>query len=452
MTVRARFAPSPTGRLHAGNLRTALFNWLFARKNSGKFVLRIEDTDAARSTKAFEQAIIADLKWAGLDWDIGPIRQSERLGVYREAAEKLVERGLAYRCWCSKERLEELKKEQLAKGMAPRYDGRCRSGKTGAAEIQPVIRFLVLDGKISFTDLVHGEMSFDANSFGDFIIIGSDGVAGYNFAVVVDDAEEGITHVIRGDDHLSNTPRQMLLFNAIGAALPRFAHLPLVLGGDKAPLGKRKTWASIEELRRDGFLPLAILNSTVRLGWSPKGGDKLLELLELIEEFDLERLSKSPSVFDIQRLRGYNKEAVGGTSAHALTGILDIKCTDAVFLEKAVEAAKHCAHTLTGLKTAILPLITEPEISIEAAAVLKEPYSKAVLKAAIAALSGTDAIDEAGYKTIIEAIKKTSGENGKRLFSPLRAALTGSLEGMELVKIFSLLRGKKITERLKRRL
>lgn len=464
MTVRTRFAPSPTGRLHAGNLRTALFNWLFARKNAGRFVLRIEDTDAARSTKSFELAIMEDLEWAGLGWDIGPVRQSERLGVYMEAAEKLVERGLAYRCYCSKERLEDLKKTQTAKGLPPRYDGRCRGGKPSSAikdngagvkpkgALPPVIRFLVPNEKCAFIDLVHGEMNFDASAFGDFIIIDSDGGAAYNFAATVDDADMRITHVIRGDDHLSNTPRQLVLFNALGFTPPQFAHIPLVLGPDKSPLSKRTTGASVEGLRKDGFLPLAVLNSCARLGWSPKGGDRLLELSELIDDFDLERLSKSPSVFDIGRLKGFNKEAIGITAAAGLARMLEVECPDAALLEKTIEAAKHSAATTAELRTLVLPIIGEPEMSIEAAATMKERHSKAVLKAAVEAIDamGGGTLDETAYKTIIDAVKKASGEKGKNLFHPLRAALTGSFEGMELVKVFALLGKEKITGRLKK--
>lgn len=452
MTVRTRFAPSPTGLLHVGSIRTALFNWLFARKNAaegGEFVLRIEDTDAARSTKAFEDAILYDLEWAGLDWDLGPVRQSERLGVYMEAAEKLVEGGLAYRCYCSRERLEELKKTQIAKGLPPRYDNRCRNVKDDGSS-PSVIRFLVPDGKCAFVDLVHGEMSFDASAFGDFIIIGSDEVAGYNFAATIDDADMRITHVIRGDDHLSNTPRQLVLFNAIGFTPPQFAHIPLVLGPDKSPLSKRTTGASVEDLRKDGFLPLAVLNSCARLGWSPKGGDKLLELSELIKDFEFKKLSKSPSVFDVNRLRGFNKEAVGKTQADELARLLDIGGADAELLNRAIEAAKANAHTISELKALVLPIIEEPVMGIEAASMLKEPDSKAVLKTAAEAIEGFDAIDEAAYKAVIEAVKKATKAHGKNLFHPLRAALTGSFEGMELVKVLALLGKKRMLERLKK--
>ncbi|MFQ5735480.1 MAG: glutamate--tRNA ligase [Thermodesulfobacteriota bacterium] len=259
--VRTRFAPSPTGHLHIGNVRTALFNWLFARHFNGEFVLRMEDTDTARSDAAFEDSIIEDLSWLGLEWDEGPggprggwggwgagsngphgpYRQSERLAIYDRHAAALLDKGLAYRCYCSKERLEALKAEQMKKGSPPRYDNRCRSLSPSEipAGAAPLIRFMVRGRSVRFKDGVHGRMAFDTSAMGDFVIIGSDGVASYNFAVVVDDSEMGITHVLRGDDHLSNTPRQILLFEALGRTVPHYHHLPLVLSPSRSPLGKR---------------------------------------------------------------------------------------------------------------------------------------------------------------------------------------------------------------------
>lgn len=454
--VRTRFAPSPTGYLHTGNARTALFNWLYARRCNGSFILRIEDTDTARSRPEFEAAVMEDLRWLGLNWDegpdaggaAGPYRQSERLRFYASYADWLVRHELAYPCWCSKERLEELKQSQIKAGIPPRYDNRCRDGGAQGGTSSPVIRFKTPERPAVFIDGVHGRLSFDARAFGDFVIIGSDKVASYNFAVVVDDALMEVTHVIRGDDHLSNTPRQILLFQALGFPLPVFSHIPLVLGPDRSPLSKRDSAASIRTLREAGYLPRAVLNTMSRLGWSPvdNGGDRLLMLADMTEAFDIKKLSKSPSVFDMERLGVFNKAAIEETDNAELAPLVGC-APDAVDV---IEAVKANAATLVDLKGLISPFTGDPAFSEESRGVLVAPQAKAVIKAFLDEAANAATLDEATYNGIMKTVRATTGEKGKGLFMPIRCALTGMTEGIELVKIFKILGREKAVERLRR--
>lgn len=446
MSVRTRFAPSPTGRLHIGNARTALFNWLFARRRNGGFIVRIEDTDIERSTKEFEKTILEDLRWVGLDWDEGPdvggakgpYRQSERLSIYRSYAARLVDNGLAYNCYCTKERLEGLRKTQLAKGKPPRYDGRCRNitPSEASAGATPVIRFRVPEKEIRFIDGVHGELSFDTSAFGDFVIVGSDAIASYSFAVVVDDALMEITHVIRGDDHLSNTPRQILLFDALGLPVPSFSHIPLVLGANRLPLSKRERNASVSELRDGGFLPIAVTNAIARLGWSPEEG--LLRLDELASGFALETLSNSPAVFDVERLKSFNREAIKRMDDDALFASLGLVARDWLFREAVLEIRAN-ASTLSELKGLIGSVTGAIVYNEDALAVLSEPYAKEVLRAFYSEAARFDLLDGPAYNKIIGEVKKRTNEKGPRLFLPIRYALTGKKEGVELVNILKLI-------------
>lgn len=451
--IRTRFAPSPTGYLHIGNARTALFSWLFARHHNGKFVLRIEDTDTARSTKAFEQSILEDLRWLSIDWNEGPYRQSERFGIYKECADKLLAQGKAYYCYCTHERLEEVRKKQAKAGLPPRYDGRCRTLAKDERpnDVKPVVRFLVPERHVIFEDRVHKKLSFDSRGFGDFIIIGSDGVATYNFAVVIDDALMNITHVIRGDDHLSNTPRQILLFDALGFPIPAFAHTPLILGYDRTPLSKRHGAASVKELREAGFLPEAIINHLCHLGFSP--GKEFLTQSEAIEIFSLEKLSKSPAIFDIEKLKMFNRRYIENTDTEKLVSLAQPYLTGAMREQPlcgALEAAKGEAVTLKDIPDILLPFFEEPCLDEEAKKILNEPYSQAVLKSLSEEIEKAEGLNANTYKEIIAQVKQKTGETGKRLFIPIRAALTGRLHGIELEKVFALLGKKKILERAKK--
>lgn len=459
-TVRARFAPSPTGDLHIGNARTALFNWLFARHSGGRFVLRIEDTDFERSSHSYEKNILEDLSWLGLDWDEGPdkgggkgpYRQSERLDLYRYHAERLVERGLAYRCYCTRERLEELKERQVSSGAPPRYDNRCRdlAGTPPPPGATPAIRFRVPAKTTTFYDGVHGLLKFDTGNIGDFVIIGSDGAAAYNFAVVVDDALMEINHIIRGDDHISNTPRQILLFESLGFAAPLYSHLPLVLGEDKVPLSKRDSATALKRLREEGYLAEAVVNTVARLGWSP--GEEFMTLDGLAKAFSLEKLSRSPSIFDKDRLKYYNRTAITGKDAKSLIRLLSLSPagTGEERLKEVVEAVKSNAESIGDIKKLAAPFIAEPEPDEEALKVLAADGAATVLGELKYRVEEAGAMDEASFAAIMDGVKEKTGAKGKRLFMPVRAALTGATSGIELVNIFRLLGREEILKRLAR--
>jgi len=319
--LRVRFAPSPTGPFHIGGARSALFNWLLARKEGGKFVLRIEDTDLERSTKASEENIKEALRWLGIDWDegvdvggpYGPYRQTERLGLYREYTDKLLTSGHAYYCYCTEDELEAERQRQLAKGETPRYGGHCRSltaadrERLAAEGRKPTVRFRVPEGQaIVFNDLVRGTVSFDSAGIGDFVIVKSDGIPVYNYAVVLDDALMRITHVIRAEEHLSNTPRQIVIYQALGLPLPEFGHISLILGKDRAKMSKRHGATAVEQYRNLGYLPAALVNFLALLGWAPEGEEEIFSREELIAKFSLDRVAKNPAVFDVDKLNWLN--------------------------------------------------------------------------------------------------------------------------------------------------
>ncbi|MBI5237876.1 MAG: glutamate--tRNA ligase [Deltaproteobacteria bacterium] len=459
-SARTRFAPSPTGRLHIGNVRTALFNYLFARASSGSFILRIDDTDKARSTPYFERAIMDDMKWLGLEWDEGPdkahknvhYRQSERQGIYKEFAEKLLKGEKAYPCFCARERLEALRKSQLSSGAPPRYDGRCRAmdERSAPTGVSPAIRFMVPERTVSFDDVVHGHLSFEGRTIGDFVIIGSDGIASYNFATAVDDALMSITHIIRGDDHISNTPRQIMLLDSLGLAAPKYAHIPLVLGNDNAPLGKRDASSSIELLREQGFLPQAVINAVARLGWSPPEG--FLSADEMSGSFSLDKLSKSPSIFDMERLKSFNRaaiERIGDEEIINLSGI-NAKGTDAGRVKSAVHAVRRNADTLKDISLLVAPLINAPELSEDSKQILSLPHSQAVIGSFIKEAERETALDNAAYARIMENIRESTNEKGKRLYMPIRCGLTGRTVGIELVHVVTLLGKDEVINRLKK--
>lgn len=311
--VRTRFAPSPTGYLHIGGARTALFCWAYARRHAGKFILRIEDTDLERSTEASRQAILESMQWLGIDWDEGPFYQMQRLDRYREIAERLIREDKAYYCYSSKEELDAMREAQRARGDKPRYDGRWRnSNATPPAGVKPVIRFKTPhDGEVSFDDLVKGRITVANAELDDLVIMRADGVPTYNFGVVVDDIDMNITHVIRGDDHVNNTPRQINIFKALGVELPAFAHVPMILGADGERLSKRHGAVSVTQYRDDGYLPEAVLNYLARLGWS-HGDEEVFSMMQMVEWFDLAHISKSPARFNPEKLAWLNQQYMKG--------------------------------------------------------------------------------------------------------------------------------------------
>jgi glutamyl-tRNA synthetase len=311
--IRTRFAPSPTGYLHVGGARTALFSWAYARKHGGKFILRIEDTDLERSTEASVQTILDAMRWLGLDWDEGPFRQMQRLQRYREIAEQLIREGKAYRCYCTREELDRMREAQRARGEKPRYDGRWRDSKaTPPAGVKPVIRFKnPLDGDVTFHDLVKGAITIANAELDDLVLLREDGVPTYNFGVVVDDLDMNITDVIRGDDHVNNTPRQVNIFRALGADLPNFAHVPMILGSDGERLSKRHGAVSVMQYEADGYLPEALVNYLARLGWS-HGDEEVFSAAQFVQWFDLGHVSRSPAQFNPEKLRWLNNHYIKG--------------------------------------------------------------------------------------------------------------------------------------------
>ncbi len=320
--VRVRFAPSPTGHLHIGGARTALFNWLFARHEGGVFVLRIEDTDRTRSTEEYIESIMEGMKWLNLDWDEGPFRQTDRFDVYKSCVDKFLAEGKAYHCYCTPEELEERRQKALAEGRPPRYDGRCRLLKEPVPGRTPSVRFkMPQTGQTVVNDLIRGPVSFDNSQLDDFIIARSDGTPTYNFVVVVDDVEMKITHVIRGDDHLNNTPKQIHIYTSLGYETPKFAHLPMIMGHDKTRLSKRHGATSVMAYKEMGYLPDALINYLARLGWSC-GDQEIFTREELKARFSMEHIGKSAAVFNPEKLLWLNGEYIRKTSPEELTDLV----------------------------------------------------------------------------------------------------------------------------------
>lgn len=355
MSVKTRFAPSPTGYLHVGGARTALFSWLYARKHGGQFVLRIEDTDLERSTQESVNAILEGMNWLGLDYDEGPFYQTHRFDRYNEVIDELLAKGLAYRCSCSKERLDELRETQMANKEKPRYDGHCRDAEVSEDEPH-VIRFRnPSDGDVVFDDLVRGQITVSNSELDDLIIRRTDGSPTYNLTVVVDDHDMGITQVIRGDDHINNTPRQINMYMAMGWDVPEFAHLPMILGDDGARLSKRHGAVSVIQYKEDGYLPEGLLNYLVRLGWS-HGDQEIFSLDDMVQLFDVDAVNKAPSSFNTDKLNWLNqhwiKEAQPAHLATVLAphmGALDIDPSNGADLAAVAEAQRERASTLVEL-------------------------------------------------------------------------------------------------------
>ncbi len=323
-SVRVRFAPSPTGHLHIGAARTALFNWLFARHHQGQFILRIEDTDMARSSSQMSQGIIDGLQWLGLNWDDGPVFQSGRLKIYKQKAEKLHSQGYAYYCYCTPEEIQQRRKASISGGQYWKYDRRClnltqKEKERLEQEGRPkALRFLVPEGETSYHDLVHGEIAVENRNIEDFILVRRDGFPTYHLSVVVDDIDQRITHVIRGDDHISNTPKQILIYRALGALPPEFAHLPLILGPDRKKLSKRHGVTSVLQFKEDGFLPLAILNFLALMSWSPGKEERIYKVEELVEQFSLDKVSPGNPILHLEKLEWLNSQLISSMEAAEL--------------------------------------------------------------------------------------------------------------------------------------
>ena len=471
--VRVRFAPAPTGLLHIGNARTALFNFLFAKRNEGTFVLRIEDTDVERSTDTSMDRIVEDLKWLGISWaegpdregPFGPYRQTQRLSTYREFADRLLQEGKSYKCFCSEERLEKLRKEQLSKGKMPRYDGRCRSlsaeeiAKMESSGLRPVLRFHVGGGSILFEDLIHGKMHFDSAGMGDFIIVRSDGMAAYNFACIIDDHLMHITHVIRGEDHLSNTPRQILLYQALTWQPPLFAHHPLILGPDRSPLSKRHGATAVSQYREEGFLPEAIQNYLVLLGWTSPSGQETLPLERMVEEFSIQDISRSAPVFNRKKLEWLNSYYIRAKEEGPLSEMLipylqkagiRMDHIDRQWLNQISELLKENLVVLSQVEE-YLGIFFDEKFFFEerAKTVLQDPKNRETLGSVLSFVEDSSDTRPDEQTSLLSQFEKKTGRKGKDLYAPLRAAVTGKTKGPELVKTLPLLGKERIIRRLK---
>jgi len=459
--MRVRFAPSPTGQLHVGNARTALFNWMLARAMRGTFVLRIEDTDFERSTRASEAAILEDLRWMGLAWDegveaggeYGPYRQSERLHIYRAHAVELMARGHAYRCFCSAEQLDADRQQALREGRPPMYIGRCRDVAPAVARSRvesgepAVLRFRVPAGRVvQFHDIVRGDVQFATEVIGDPVLVRSDGVPAYNFAVVVDDALMAITHVVRGEDHISNTPRQLLLYEAFGWTPPHFAHVSLVLGPDHAPLSKRHGATSVKEFRDRGYLPEALSNYLALLGWSPGDGDELMTLPELAARFRLEQVGHSAGVFDPEKLAWVNRHYLKTIDSHRAAALAvpylqqagwlnQPSGLDVEFLAGVIPAVAASIDRLDQLAGRLAFLFDYSAArSLERDGIRDEALrSRPVIAALADALATSPPLaDKEAFRALAARVREKTAQKGKALFHPIRLALTGESEGLEL--------------------
>jgi len=464
--VRVRFAPSPTGHVHVGNARTALFNWLFARHHGGVFALRIEDTDVERSKEEYERQLLADLRWFGLDWDegpdkggpFGPYRQSERRALYTECSAKLIAQGDAYYCFCSAEQLEAERQEELKAGRQPRYSGRCRKLDAGeaarrkAAGEPAAVRLKILESSFFWNDLVHGPTTFSSEVIGDPVLVRSEGSPAYNYAVVIDDHLMEISHVIRGDDHISNTPRQLALYRALGWEPPAFAHLSTILGSDRTRLSKRHGATYMESFREMGILPEALRNYLALLGWSPADGKtEILSPSELVAQFSLEHITKSPAVFDTDKLHWLNRhymkecpparlvalavpylEKVGYLAGHPGADVL-------AWVESVLAAVVKNINSLSQLPEAVRVIfefdVERARATPEFQELLADPGARAVLKAFIPKVLIENPLTYERFREIAKSVQKETGKKGKDLFHPIRVAVTGAASGPELEKL-----------------
>ena len=457
-TVKTRFAPSPTGYLHIGGVRTALFNWLFARHHNGKFVLRVEDTDVARSTEESMNAILDGMEWLGLDHDEGPYFQSQRFDIYRQYGEKLLKEGSAYRCYCTPEELEERRSTALKAGKPIKYDGSCK-GKEERPDTPHVVRFNVKPGKTGFRDLIKGPVMFDNDELEDLVILRSDMIPTYNLCVVVDDATMGITHVIRGDDHLNNTPKQILLYEALGLPLPHFAHLPMILGADKSRLSKRHGATSVTAYREMGYLPHALINYLARLGWA-HGDQEIFTIDELIERFSLENVGKASGVFNPEKLSWLNAHYIKSTQPEELAPLLVPFLTERGYeaasderLPKIIETLQERATTLAEMaEGAGFYFRDEFTYDEKAARKFLKPETASLLQLLIERLEALTEFDAEAIGGIFEAIMEELDLKLGKIAQPVRVALTGGTVSPGIFETIEALGREKTLERLKRAL
>ncbi len=476
--VRVRYAPSPTGHLHIGNARTALFNYLFARNQNGKFIIRIEDTDQKRNIEGGEESQLRYLKWLGIEWDesidvggeYGPYRQSERTEIYQKYTEELLEKGLAYHCYCTSEELEKEREEQQANSQMPRYSGKCRNltaeqrAELEAEGREPSIRFRVPSNKeIKWNDIVKDEVSFESEGIGDFVIVKKDGTPTYNYAVAIDDYLMKMTHVLRGDDHISNTPKQILVYEALGWTPPVFGHMTLIVNENRRKLSKRdeSIIQFIEQYKELGYLPEALFNFITMLGWSPVGEEEIFSKEQFIEIFDPARLSKSPALFDTSKLRWMNNQYMKQLDLDEVVALSVPHLVKAGKVEETRDAeTEQWVRDLVALYqeqmsfgaeiVELTEMFFKKEIdySEEAKAVLAEEQVPEVLKAFAEEISSLEEFSADEIKAATKAVQKATGQKGKKLFMPIRVATTGETHGPELPKAISLLGKETVLARL----
>jgi glutamyl-tRNA synthetase len=449
--VRVRFAPSPTGYLHIGGVRTALFNWLFARQQKGVFILRIEDTDRSRSTEESIQAILEGMRWVGLDWDEGPFRQTERIDLYRSHAMNLLEKGQAYWCVCKADELEARRREAEAKGLSPRYDGRCRNLHVAVPSGEAALRFKApQEGQTVIDDLIKGRIVFDNAVLDDLIILRSNGYPTYNFSVVVDDALMNVTHVVRGDDHLTNTPRQLPMFEALGFPVPRFGHLPMILGADKTRLSKRHGATSIMAYKEMGYLPEAMVNYLVRLGWS-HGDQEVFSRQELIEKFSWDHVQKSAAVFNPEKLLWMNAEYMKKGPPEEIVkelvprleaaGLQDaVRAESPEWLARLVVLVRERAKTLTDMVMWVTPYFGQTvALDEEAAKKFLTPSVAPALRKLVDRFEALRGLSKDEWEACFKQLVEEEGMKMGQLAQPVRVALTGRTASPGLFDVMEIL-------------
>lgn len=459
MTVRVRFAPSPTGYLHVGGARTALFNWLYARHNGGTFILRIEDTDRTRSTEEFISAIVDGMRWLGLDWDEGPYRQTDRFEIYRMYVHRLLEDGRAYYCYCTPEELEARRQEAVRSGLSMSYDRRCRDRGDSPGGVAPVVRFkMPIEGTTVVRDVIRGGVSYDNSTLDDLIILRSDGTPTYNFVVVVDDVEMKVTHVIRGDDHLNNTPKQIHIYRALGYEIPVFAHLPMILGSDKTRLSKRHGATSVQAYRDMGYLPEALLNYLVRLGWS-FGDQEIFTKEELIEKFSLESVGKAAAVFNPEKLLWLNAQYLKRlpdvelaeraqpflASSGVLAGGIAVQKD---WLVRAIGTLKERVKTLADLAGALRIFIGEVEYDENATRKFLTVQAVPYLRDLRNGIADLDALDHDLVEGVFRSVIERHGVKMRDVAQPVRVALTGGTESPGIFDVIEIMGMEKVLDRI----
>jgi len=467
MSVRVRFAPSPTGYLHLGSVRTALYNWLFARQNRGKFILRIEDTDRTRSTEEAIKVIIEGLEWLGLNWDEGPYFQMERLEIYKKYANLLLQEEKAYYCYCTPEELEDIRQSALAEKKPPKYDGRCRYlTKEEREEYEKqgrksVIRFKTpRKGETKFIDLIHGEVKFENLLLDDFVLLKSDLVPTYNFAVVIDDHLMEITHVLRGDDHISNTPRQILLYQTYNWQPPEFVHFPMILGLDRGRLSKRHGAVSVLEYKKQGYLPEALINYLALLGWGTKESEEIFSSEQLIKKFSLERCGKAAAVFDLQKLLWLNglhirQMPIEKFYLYAREELKKVNLiteyTDENYIKKVVALEQEKIKLLTDIANLLEFFFKEEIIYREEAVnkILRKEEVDKILDDLTKLLNKEENFNADHLEEIVRKYCTENNFNTREVFHPLRVAVSGRTEGPCLFQMLELLGKERVIKRIK---